>query len=260
MKLRMSRRTAIIATATVALLGAVTVPAMATTTAKEPKPTIVLVHGAFADSSSWGPVIQKLRADGYPVTAVANPLRGISADAAYVSSFLQKINGPIVLVGHSYGGAVITNAATSDPDIKSLVYIAAFAPAKNEKLIQLTSSTVPPLPLKDTAAPGSIELSIDPAQFPAKFAADVDRTTAEQMALTQRPVSFAAFDEPSAVEGYRTVPSWYLLTRDDQAIGADLQRRMAVRAGSTVTETNASHAVMISKPGVVAKIIEQAAR
>ncbi|GAA2676831.1 alpha/beta fold hydrolase [Actinoplanes palleronii] len=261
--MRISPRGAIIGAATLALIGAAAVPAMATTHEK-PKPTVVLVHGAFADSSSWTAVTRQLRKDGYPVRAIANPLRGIASDAAYVSSFLKGIDGPIVLVGHSYGGAVIDNAAVTDPDVKSLVFIGAYVPAKGETLGELNARVVehpvPALPVVPTEVPGGVDLSIDPAQFRAAFAADVDKTVAADMAIAQRPISAAAFGEPSAAAAYTTIPSWTLITRNDQAIAPDLQRFMAARAKATVTEVNASHAVMVSKPSAVTKIIEQAAR
>lgn len=259
MRIFLSRRAAILGAATLALLGGVTVPAVAST-GEQAEPTVVLVHGAFADSSSWTPVGRRLRKDGYPVVAVANPLRGIRSDAAYVSSFLGSIDGPIVLVGHSYGGAVITNVATTDLDVKSLVYIAGFAPAKGEALGELSEPDAPELPLVPTPVPGGVDLTLDPAWFRAVFAADVDNSTAADMAATQRPVSAAAFGEPSTAEAFREVPSWYLVTRQDQVIPADQQRFMAKRAQSRTTEVNASHAAMVSRPGAVTTIIEQAAR
>ncbi|MBW9209131.1 alpha/beta hydrolase [Mumia sp. zg.B21] len=255
---------ALIGTAAAALLAA-SMPATATGATPaggkhpaSPKPTIVLVHGAWADSSSWNPVIKRLRKDGYPVRAIANPLQGLTSDTAYLSSYLTAIEGPKVLVGHSYGGAVITNAATSVPDVKSLVYIAAFIPAKGETIAGLTEGS--DIPLTYTPVPGGVDVAIDPAEFPEVFAGDLDKTTAANLAVTQRPANSATVTDASVVEGYRTIPSWALLTRRDHAIDPALQRMMVGRAGAHVTEVDASHAVMLSRPGVVTDVIERAAR
>ncbi len=263
MRFHVSRRAGVVGVTTLALLGAAGVPATAMTTdksAKPAKPTIVLVHGAWADSSSWAPVMERLREDGYPVRAVANPLQGLTSDTAYVTSYLATISGPKVLVGHSYGGAVITNAATAVPDVKSLVYIAGFIPAKGETIGELAAKSTPPLPLIATPVPAGTEVVIDPAQFREAFAGDLDKTTATDLATAQRPANTNAVTDASAVEGYRGIPSWDLITRQDHAINPDLQRFMADRAHARITEVNASHAVMLSRPDAVTKIIEQAAR
>jgi pimeloyl-ACP methyl ester carboxylesterase len=263
MRFRFSRRAAIVSATTLVLVGATAVPALAMTTGKPaaaPKPTIVLVHGAWADSSSWNPVMERLRHDGYPVRAIANPLQGLTSDTAYVTSYLATIDGPKVLVGHSYGGAVITNAATAVPDVKSLVYIAGFIPAQGETIGELAAQSTPPLPLISTQVPGGTEVTIDPAQFRQAFAADLDKDTAANLAASQRPANTKAVTDPSMVEGYRTIPSYALLTRQDQAINPDLQRFMDNRAHARITEVDASHAVMLSRPDAVTKIIEQAAR
>ncbi|WP_236795020.1 alpha/beta fold hydrolase [Amycolatopsis sp. GM8] len=253
----------VVAGVTALLLLGGTVSATASTSshpAPAPKPTIVLVHGAWADSSSWAPVIDRLRHDGYPVRAIADPLQGLTSDTAYVTSYLSTIDGPKVLVGHSYGGAVITNAATSVPDVKSLVYIAGFIPAKGETIGELAAKSTPPLPLITTPVPGGAEVIIDPAQFRQAFAGDLDPTTAADLAITQRPANTNAVTDVSATEGFRTIPSWDLITRQDHAINPDLQRFMAARANAHTTEVDASHAVMLSRPDAVTKIIEQAAR
>ncbi|WP_225625956.1 alpha/beta fold hydrolase [Streptomyces werraensis] len=260
MRIRISRRVALAAGA-VALLGATTVPAVATSNsvqASSPKPTVVLVHGAWADSSSWSPVMERLRKDGYPVRAIANPLQGLTSDTAYVSSYLATIDGPVVLVGHSYGGAVITNVAASDPDVKALVYIAGFIPAKGETVGELAAKSSPPIPLVSTNVPDGAEVSIDPDHFREAFAGDVDPTTAANLAAAQRPANTKAVSDASVAEAYRTIPSWSLITRQDHAIAPDLQRFMSKRAGANTEEVNASHAVMISRPGAVTKIIEDA--
>jgi pimeloyl-ACP methyl ester carboxylesterase len=224
------------------------------------KPTVVLVHGAWADSSSWSPVIDRLRDAGYPVWAIANPLQGLTSDTAYATSYLATIDGPKVLVGHSYGGAIITNAATAVPEVKSLVYIAGFIPAKGETIGELAAKSAPALPLVSTQVPDGTEVIIDPAQFREAFAADLDPTAAADLAVTQRPANTKAVTDASAVEGYLTIPSWDLLTTQDHAIDPDLQRFMATRAKARITEVASSHAVMLSHPDAVAAIIEQAAR
>lgn len=261
MRSRLSRFAVAGATA-LALIAAV-VPAAASASGKSyrtPKPTIVLVHGAWADSSSWTPVIDRLRSDGYAVRAVADPLQGLTSDTAYVTSYLATIDGPKVLVGHSYGGAVITNAATAVPDIKSLVYIAAFIPIKGESVGDLAAKSTPALPLVFTPVPGGTEVVIDPAQFRSAFAGDLDKATAADLAITQRPANTKAVTDLSVTEGFRTIPSWALVTRQDHAISPDLQRFMTTRAHARTTEVDASHAVMLSRPEAVTKIIEQAAR
>jgi len=268
--MRLSRRAALTGAA-FALLGAAIVPGVAMASdghghsqqAELPKPTIVLVHGAWADSSSWNAVMTRLRADGYPVRAISDPLQGLTSDSEYVSSYLSTIPGPVVLVGHSYGGAVITNAAAIDPKVesrvKSLVYIAGFIPVTGESVGDLAKRS-PDLPLDYTAVPGGTEASIKPANFRETFAGDVDAVTAANMAATQRPANTNAVTDPSTYEAFRTIPSWDLITRDDHAIAPDAQRFMAERANAHVTEVNGSHAVMVSHPDAVTKIIEQAAR
>jgi pimeloyl-ACP methyl ester carboxylesterase len=263
MRIRIPRRLALAAGA-LALLGAATAPGVATASAERPaaapKPTVVLVHGAWADSSSWSPVMERLRKDGYKVRALANPLQGLQGDTAYVSSYLATIDGPVVLVGHSYGGAVITNAAASDPDIKALVYIAGFIPVKGETVGDLAARSTPPVPLVYTQVPDGTDVSIDPAKFRETFAGDLDRTTAEDLAATQRPANSKAVTEPGTAEAFRTVPSYSLVTTKDHAINPDLQRFMSRRAGAHIDEVAASHAVMLSRPGKVTDVIEKAAR
>jgi pimeloyl-ACP methyl ester carboxylesterase len=229
------------------------------TTGQPVKPTIVLVHGAWADSSSWALVIKRLRASGYPVHAIANPLQGLVSDTAYLSSYLATIEGPVVLVGHSYGGALITNIDASAFDIRSLVYVAGFIPIKGETVGELAAQSSPPLPLVSVDVPGGAEVAIDPAGFREAFAGDVDDETAAELAIVQRPANVKAVSEAVVSEAFRSVPSWVLITRRDRAISHDLQKFMAGRTDAQVTELDASHAVMLSHPDAVADVIAQAA-
>ncbi|CAM5409102.1 alpha/beta hydrolase [Streptomyces spiroverticillatus] len=233
------------------------------------KPTVVLVHGAFADASGWNDTAQQLRHRGFAVQAVANPLRGLDYDSAYLTAQLKGVKGPKILVGHSYGGAVITNAAAGVPEVKALVYIAAFAPDRGEALggllEQHADPTVPQLPqqaFQFTRPDGSArwEISLDPAKFRAAFAADVRRDVAGRMAAAQRPVAAEAFGQPAKHAAWKTVPSWALVARQDRAIAPSLERFMAKRAGAHVTEVNSSHAVMVSRPDAVTDVINQAYR
>lgn len=242
--------------------------AKATHRPQEKKPTVVLVHGAFADSSSWNGVVTRLKHAGYPVVAPANPLRGLASDSAYIHSFLKSVQGPVVLVGHSYGGSVISEAAADSPNVKVLVYIAAFAPDKGESLGQL-SDKFPGGTLGETLNPVSFplpgggtgtDLYIKADKFRAQFAADVPKTVAEQMAATQRPLAASAFDEKAVNAAWRTIPSWDLVTTQDKNITLAAQRFMAERAHAHTVEIKASHAVSVSRPGAVTRIIEQAAR
>jgi pimeloyl-ACP methyl ester carboxylesterase len=229
------------------------------TTVEPVKPTIVLVHGAWADSSSWARVIKLLRASGSPVRAIANPLQGLVSDTAYLCSYLATIEGPVVLVGHSYGGAVITNVDASAFDIRSLVYIAGFIPIKGETVGQLAAQSSPPLPLVSVDVPGGAEVAIEPVGFREAFAGDVDDNTAAELAIVQRPANVKAVSEAAVNEAFRVAPSWVLITRQDRAISHDLQQFMVGRTEAHITELDASHAVMISHPDVVADVITQAA-
>ncbi|MFF4249533.1 alpha/beta fold hydrolase [Streptomyces sp. NPDC001822] len=270
---RPTRKHAVIAGAlagVAALSLAVTSPAGATDGhhTSPQKPTVVLVHGAFADSSSWNGVIERLRHDGYPVVAPANPLRGLTSDADYLHSFLKSVKGPVVLAGHSYGGAVMSQAATDAPNVKALVYIAAFAPDKGETALEL-SNKFPGSTLGDVLNPVSFplpgggtgtDLYIKTDKFQHQFAADVPTKTADLMAATQRPVSASALEEKATEAAWKTIPSWNLVTTQDLNIPPASQRFMAERAHSHTTEIKASHAVSVSRPGPVTRVIEQAAR
>jgi len=240
---------------------------MSDTTTTGNQLTVVLVHGAFADSSSWNGVIERLQAGDVQATAPANPLRGISADTAYLVSFLGQIPGPVLLVGHSYGGAVITNAATNAKNVVGLVYVAAFAPDEGEKLIEIEGKSKDSVlasalvPLQYPAGDGgatSVEFAIDPAKFHEAFAADLPSEQTAVMAATQRPVSELGFSEPSGTPAWKTLPSWAVVATGDKAAGADVIRAEAERAGATITEVEGSHVIMISQPGAVIEVIEAA--
>jgi pimeloyl-ACP methyl ester carboxylesterase len=229
------------------------------------KPTIVLVHGAFAESSSWSGVIEKLGRDGYKVIAAANPLRGVASDAAAVATIVKTLQGPVVLVGHSYGGPVITQAADGMPNVKALVYVAAFAPEIGESSLTLSSrfpgSTLGTALVAVPRADGSQDLYIDAAKFHEQFAADVPAEQAGLMAATQRPVTDAALAEASAVASWKTIPSYAIYGSADRNIPPAVMKFMAARAHSakTVVVEGASHALMVSHPGEVAALIEDAA-
>jgi pimeloyl-ACP methyl ester carboxylesterase len=236
------------------------------------RPTIVFVHGAFADSSGWNAEVAVLLRLGYPVVAAPNPLRGLSSDADYVRSILRTIAGPIVLVGHSYGGAVITNAARGVSGVKSLVYVGAFVPDRGESIASvlnpqtypgslLGSDTTLVRPFPTAANPGGVDydISIRPEEFRRVFAADVPARTADLMAATQRPLSLTANTELSGDPAWKTIPSWNLITLDDRAIPAAGQRFMAKRAHAQVRTVHSSHAVMVSHPEAVVAIVLAAA-
>jgi pimeloyl-ACP methyl ester carboxylesterase len=230
------------------------------------KPTIVLVHGAFAESSSWNPVIAELTAKGYPTIAAANPLRGLKSDASYVASVVRSVSGPVVLVGHSYGGSVISNAATGASNVKALVYVAAFAPDKGESAITLSakfpgSTLGPALAAPVVLADGTNDLYIQQAKLPAQFAADLPVAEARRMAATQRPVTEAALNEASGEAAWKTIPSWFIYGEADKNIPAAALEFMAKRAGAqkSIGVRGASHVVMLSHPKEVAAVIEEAA-
>ena len=228
------------------------------------RPTVVLVHGAFADGSSWNEVIKRLQAEGVQVTAPANPLRGIAIDSAYIGSFLEQIPGPVLVVAHSYGGAVITNAATNANNVVGLVYVAAFAPDEGEPLGAIASnskdSVVFPtlIPLQYPTGEGqetAAEFTIDPEKFHEVFAADLSVEQTALMAATQRPLSELAFSEPTGVPAWKNLPSWAVVSTGDKVVGTDAVRSMAERAGATITEVEGSHVIMMSQPQVVAEAI-----
>ncbi len=228
-------------------------------------PTVALVHGAFADSSGWIGVIQALRATGVNAVAVSNPLRGIAEDSAYVASALAQIPGPVLAVGHSYGGAIITNAAVKAGNVVGLVYVSAFAPDEGEKLIEVEAGSTDSIlntALVEQKYPAGAdtvaEFSIDPAKFHHVFAADLTEEQAADMAATQRPVSSLGFVEPNGPPAWKTLPSWAVVSTGDTAAGADVVRRMAQRAGAVITEAEGSHVLFVARPQVVADVIMQA--
>jgi pimeloyl-ACP methyl ester carboxylesterase len=230
-------------------------------------PTIVLVHGAFADASSWTGVIERLQQRGYTVVAPANPLRGIKIDSAYTTSVVEQIKGPVLLVGHSYGGAVITNVGARVSNAVGLVYVAAFAPDDGEALgaveqdsrdsvlgsAQLTQQ------YPNEAGETKTEALIDPGKIREAFAADLPVATTAVMAATQRPVSLDAFTEPSGTPAWKSLPSWAVVAKGDKAAGADVVRAHARRAGADIIEVEGSHVIMISQPQVVTDHIVKAA-
>lgn len=230
------------------------------------RPTIVLVHGAFADASSWNGVIKILESHGYPVVAAANPLRSVQSDASYVASIVASISSPVVLVGHSYGGLVISDAASGHENVKSLVYVAAFAPETGESALALSgkfpgSTLGPTLAPPVTLADGGKDLYIQQDKFPDQFAADVAKKEAKLMAATQRPITEAALSEPAGQPAWKTTPAWFIYGDKDKNIPPQALGFMAERAHSkqTVVVNGASHVVMVSHPREVAELIEKAA-
>jgi pimeloyl-ACP methyl ester carboxylesterase len=224
----------------------------------------VLVHGAFAEASSWTSVIQRLQAKGVQVTAPANPLRGISIDSGYLASLLDQIPGPVLAVGHSYGGAVITNAASTAKNVVGLVYVAAFAPDEGERLGDLENNS------KNSALNSALvtlhyptgqgresamEFAIDPAKLHDAFAGDLPADQAALLAATQRPAAELAFSEPNGPPAWKTLPSWAVVATGDKAAGSDVVRWMANRAKATITEVEGSHVIMISQPQAVTDVI-----
>ena len=247
-------------------LGLIAAHAPAFAADKDANPTIVLVHGAFAASDSWDGVAPILQDKGYRVISLANPLRSVSGDAAYTRSLIDSIAGDVVLVGHSYGGPVITNAANGAPNVKALVYVASFAPEKGETIAELAAkfpgstlgeALAAPVPLGNEVN----DLYIDPAKFAALFAADVTADKARLMAIAQRPVTDYALNEPSGDAAWKNIPSFHIFGTADKAIPPAAMEFMAERANSkkTVVIDGASHVVMVSNPKAVADLIVEAA-
>ncbi len=268
----LNRRSALLGvTSAVGLaLAAVTLPGAAGAAPLHPeRPTIVLEHGAFADAASWDGVVTRLQRAGYPVVAAANPLRGPATDAAYLRSVVDHIDGPVVLVGHSYGGTVISQAAAGlEGKVKALVYIAAFLPDAGESSLGLTNkfpgSTLGQAieSVNYTLPDGSqgTDVYIKAEKFRGQFAADVPAGKARLMAAGQRPVAAAALEEKSTQAAWKTIPSWSLVTTEDLNIPVAAQRFMSDRAHARTTEIAASHAVSVSRPDAVTRIVEDAAR
>jgi pimeloyl-ACP methyl ester carboxylesterase len=229
-------------------------------------PTLVFVHGAWADNSGFADTVREFQRRGHRTIGASNPLRHLISDAAYVATLLRTLEGPIILIGHSYGGAVISNAATGSDQVTALVYINGWIPDEGESVIQLAQlnegSMVPEslVPVPHTGPDGAdvVDLYLDQQKFPAAFAADVDLETAAFMAATQRPLTEAAFGAPSGPVAWKSLPSWYLLGTEDKAIPPATQRYMAERAGATITEIAASHASMVSQPQAAIDLISAA--
>jgi pimeloyl-ACP methyl ester carboxylesterase len=245
--------------------------AQAAAPVKPSKPTVVLVHGAWADGSSWAGVTRELQSDGYTVAVPPNPLRGLQADAAYLASYLKSINGPIVLAGHSYGGAVTTDAATGNPNVKALVYVDAFIPDQGDSLLSLLTPKDPSQPGLDPKAlfdfvpfPGAPDGVTDwyfkPAAFPSALANDLPKRQAAVLAATQRPIAANALTEQSGAPAWKTIPAWALIGTEDHIIPLALQTFMANRANARISKVKASHLSLISQPAAVAKVIRAAAR
>jgi pimeloyl-ACP methyl ester carboxylesterase len=229
------------------------------TNSNHPKPSIVLVHGAFADATGWQKVIPLLEAKGFTVTAVQNPLKSLADDVATTRRAIESQKGDVVLVGHSYGGAVITGAGAGNPKVKALVYVAAFAPDAGETIGALIAQ-YPATPLGTGLVPDSAGfLFIDRAKFRNIFAEDMSEGESAIMAATQKPVAGASFGETQAVAAWKTIPSWYVVSKNDHAINPDSERFMAKRMNARTTEVEASHVSFISQPAKIADIIEDAA-
>jgi pimeloyl-ACP methyl ester carboxylesterase len=235
-------------------------------TASASTPTVILVHGAFADASSWAGVIERLQVAGVKVLAVSNPLRGLTYDGEYVASVANQVAGPVLLVGHSYGGPVITYAGAKASNVKGLVFIASFGLDKGMTVSDSTAAFPPPLlatSLEPKQYPDptgkAVELYIQANKFAEVFAADVAAQKLPILAASQRPVAAAAFGEPLGLEpAWKKMPSWFLVTTKDNAINPDSQRAAAKRMGSSIKEVAASHAVAVSQPGAVANFILEA--
>jgi pimeloyl-ACP methyl ester carboxylesterase len=232
-----------------------------------PKPTIVLVHGDWADASSWNAVIKRLQRDGFTVVAPPNPLRGPTSDAAYVASFLQTIPGPIVLVAHSYGGFVATNAATGNPNVKALVYIDAFVPDEGQTVGELAAGSCvdPATGVNVVPSPGGVVdlyLRIEPnppyTGFADCFANGVGRAQTALLAATQRPGAANQFVEPSGPPAWKTIPAWSLIGTADHVITPAQQQAMSSHAGAHITTVDAGHLSLITRPNAVTRVIDAA--
>ncbi|MFD4760334.1 alpha/beta fold hydrolase [Streptomyces sp. NPDC058439] len=230
------------------------------------KPTIVLVHGAFADASSWNGVVERLEHRGYTVIAPANPLRGLYNDSTYIASVLDSIKGPIVLAGHSYGGAVISSAAAGNPRVKSLVYVSALMPDVGESGMSLGArfpseigTATRSVPYRAGGGAVGTDLYLKPDRLHQVFAADLPESTARVLAATQRPVATTAFSEKAKVAAWKHIPSWFLVAKQDKTVNPDQERFEAKRAGSHTVEIDSSHVAMISHPEAVTALVLRAA-
>jgi pimeloyl-ACP methyl ester carboxylesterase len=269
------RRLRVIVMAAVLALAGLLIPASQVASAQAaapaahagPKPTIVLEHGAWANGASWDAVVRRLQADGYTVLVPPNPLQGLTVDPATLADLLHTISGPIILVGHSYGGAVITNAATGDKQVKALVYVDAFIPAKGESIGQLVGSkpgscvapadptTVFNLVPYPGAPAGAVDAYMKQSVFPGCLANGLPAAQARMLAATALPLSTVALSQPSGVPAWKTIPSWAVVGTADHAILPSVQLFMARRAHAHITEVHAPHLSMVSNPGVVTRVI-----
>ncbi|MFJ1847572.1 alpha/beta fold hydrolase [Streptomyces sp. NPDC088146] len=267
---RRIRRTHVIAAwCAMTLCTAAAAPATAdgdtTATTATARPTIVLVHGAFADASSWNGVVERLQHRGYTVIAPANPLRGLYSDSTYIASVLDSIKGPIVLVGHSYGGAVISSAAAGNPRVKSLVYVSALMPDVGESGMSLATRFPSELGTATKSVPyrtgdgGGTDLYLKPDRLRQVFAADLPESTTKLLAVTQRPAATTAFSEKARTAAWKHIPSWFLVAKQDRTINPDQERFEAKRAGSHTVEIDSSHVAMIAHPEAVTGLVLQAA-
>lgn len=230
-----------------------------TDSANTPRGAIALVHGGFVDGSGWEDVYRILRKDGYDVSIVQNPTTSLADDVAATKRVIAELKGPVILVGHSYGGAVITEAG-NDPSVAGLVYIAAFAPDRGESVATLIKDPPPGAPVPPILPPQQGFLALDKSKFAASFAADVAAEKAEFMANSQVPWGLDALNGTVTQPAWRGKPSWYLVATDDRMIPPPAQRSMAKRAGSSVVEEKGSHAVYVSQPETVAQLIKKAAK
>jgi pimeloyl-ACP methyl ester carboxylesterase len=232
--------------------------------ASDAKPTIVLVHGAFADSTSWSSEIQFLQGKGYPVIAVANPLRGVASDSAYLLSVLKTISGPIVLVGHSYAGFLISAAAAADSQVKALVYVAAYIPDKGESPADLTymfpGSELQGSNLVTRVEPDGTDIYINPADFGEVYAGGLSKSEIAIASVVQRPITASALADPATVNPPASVPKWEIVALDDHAIPAQAELFMANRAHAHITTTHSGHDVPAARPGVVDSVVLAAAQ
>ncbi|WP_431961393.1 alpha/beta fold hydrolase [Actinacidiphila sp. bgisy160] len=249
-----------------ALCASAAAPAAADGDTTGTKPTVVLIHGAFADASSWNGVIERLERRGYPVIAPANPLRGLYSDATYIASELASIKGPIVLAGHSYGGAVISSAAAGNPQVKSLVYVSALMPDVGESGMSLAErfpsalgTATKSVPYRAGGGVSGTDLYLKRDKVHPVFAACLPESEANLLGVTQRPAATTAFSEKARVAAWKTIPSWALVGRQDMTINPDQERFQAKRAHSHTVEIDTCHVSLIARPDVVADLILQAA-
>jgi len=261
---RLGTAAAVLVAASLVTVGAGTAadasPAAAAHTAR---PTVVLVHGAWADGASFGSIGRRLRGDGYTVVDFATPLRSLSGDSAALDAFLAvRTTGPVVLVGHSYGGAVITEAATSDPDVRALVYVDAFAPAAGESVLGLVSSATSGNPAAEfdaVPAGATSDLYLKQDAFDATFATGLPEGEQQDLFARQEPVTLTALTEAATTPAWKTLPSWYVAGTEDGSVPIALQERMAARAHAHLTTVRAGHLAMLQQPGTITRVVEDAA-